>query len=420
MNQRYAGSTIKGFLYQFEKTLNEILLNIYQNDTVITVEGVEDIDLFANGRQDFIQCKYHEFQDKFQASIIEKPIIQMLNHWCNTNQESSIRYKLFCYFSDKNNNDNFNITVEKIKYFVNKDTPENLQSYKEEIRKHLLHNKNAVNDFCTRCSVQFGLSLKELKERNIELLKQLDFTIDTIDEIVHPNALFLIHNLAINKNIEERKISVKDFLTQLKQLDKVLLWKYTKYLSNYKQILTRKRKLLQDNLNSNQRSRYFVFDTDSFDDYVNSLIIFIKEYLDKFQYKNSKLHISNNSIPTFILFNDYNCFKSIFLGLKSKNINSNIGFTFDIGEWTEKEFFKNPVINLQQGTIDFRIRLLYIDENLIKDRITVLLNHVPDDLFIINTKYLSDIDLIGCNKEVFNINNINELKYVLNMVKDYD
>lgn len=420
MSQRYAGSTIKGFLYQFEKTLNEILSNINQDDTIITIEGIEDIDVFADGHQSFIQCKYHELQDKFQTSIIEKPIVQMLHHWCNTNQENPIRYKLFCYFSDKTNNDNFDITVENIKYFVNKETPEKLQAYKEDIKKHLLHNENAVNNFCMRCSVNFGVSLNDLQERNIELLKQLDFTLDTIDEIVHPNALFIIHNLAINKNIEERKISVKDFLIQLKQLDKVLLWKYTKYLTNYKQILTRKRKLLQDNLNSNQRTRYFVFDTDSFDDYVNSLIIFIKEYLDKFQYKNSKLHISNNNIPTFILFNDYNCFKSIFLGLKSKNINSNIGFTFDIEEWTEKEFFRNAVINLQQGTIDFRIRLLYIDENLIQDRMAVLINHVPDDLFIINTKYLSDIDLIGCNKEILNINNINELKYILNMVKDYE
>ncbi|MBD5402094.1 hypothetical protein HDR58_04770 [bacterium] len=420
MNQRYAGSTIKGFLYQFEKTLNEILTNIHQEDTIITVEGIEDIDLFANGHQDFIQCKYHEKQEKFQTSIIEKPIIQMLHHWCHTNQENPIRYKLFCYFTDKNENDSFCISVDEIKYFVNKDTPEKLQLYKEDIKKHLLHNKSIVNDFCARSTIEFGLALDNLREKNIEILKQLDFTLDTIDDIVHPNALFLIHKLAINKNIDDRKISVKKFLFELKQLDKVLLWKYTKYLSNYKQILTKKRKFLHDNLNSNQRARYFVFDNESFDDYANSLIIFIKEYLDKFQYKNSKLHISNNSIPTFILFNDYNCFKAIYLGLKSKNINSNIGFTFDIEEWTEKEFFKNAVINLQQGTIDFRIRLLYIDEKLMIDRIPVLHNHVPDDLFLINTKYLSDVDLIGCNKEILNINNINELKYVLNMVKDYD
>ena len=122
----------------------------------------------------------------------------------------------------------------------------------------------------------------------------------------------------------------------------------------------------------------------------------------------------------FIIANNFESFKTVYKGLRNKNINANIGFTFDLEDWSENEFFKDAVINLKQGAIDFRIRLLYIDENIIENRQSVLSAHTPDDLFIVNTEIFKTLNLTGCNKEIIDVKNINELKYVLNMVKDYE
>ncbi|MCT7009442.1 hypothetical protein M1749_24160, partial [Salmonella enterica subsp. enterica serovar Oranienburg] len=69
---RTADYTIQGFLYQFNKTLLEILRAA--GDSVVTVEGiVEDIDIVAGDVTTAIQCKYHESNDVFTLSSIYKP-----------------------------------------------------------------------------------------------------------------------------------------------------------------------------------------------------------------------------------------------------------------------------------------------------------------------------------------------------------
>ena len=56
---RTADYTIQGFLYQFNKTMLEILRA--QDDDKVTVEGiVEDIEVATPTTLTAVQCKYHE------------------------------------------------------------------------------------------------------------------------------------------------------------------------------------------------------------------------------------------------------------------------------------------------------------------------------------------------------------------------
>ena len=56
---RTADYTIKGFLYQINKTLVEILSA--DDDTTVNIEGVvEDIEVVGSTVMTGIQCKYHE------------------------------------------------------------------------------------------------------------------------------------------------------------------------------------------------------------------------------------------------------------------------------------------------------------------------------------------------------------------------
>ena len=62
---RVADSTIKGFMYQFNLSLNEILKS---NDETIGMEGIiEDIDKVSSSEVTAIQCKYHERVETFKC-----------------------------------------------------------------------------------------------------------------------------------------------------------------------------------------------------------------------------------------------------------------------------------------------------------------------------------------------------------------
>ena len=76
---RQANSTIKGYLYQFNKSILEILNA--DDEASITLEGViEDIDIQLPNATTTIQCKYHD-DSKFTMSSVAAPILEMVCHY---------------------------------------------------------------------------------------------------------------------------------------------------------------------------------------------------------------------------------------------------------------------------------------------------------------------------------------------------
>ena len=96
---RQADSTIKGYLYQFNKSIDVILDS--NDDAPVVLEGViEDIDVHMPSAIKTIQCKYPE-DKKFQLSSVVAPILEMLCHYCeSTYLGKSVSYYLFAYYSD--------------------------------------------------------------------------------------------------------------------------------------------------------------------------------------------------------------------------------------------------------------------------------------------------------------------------------
>ncbi len=93
---RTADYTIQGFLYQFNKTLLEILKA--QDDSVITVEGIiEDIEIVDKDLITAIQCKYHESNNAYALSAIYKPLLQMMHHF-HFKSGGKVNYVLFAHF----------------------------------------------------------------------------------------------------------------------------------------------------------------------------------------------------------------------------------------------------------------------------------------------------------------------------------
>ena len=98
MADRSAHATIKGYFYQFDKTILE-LLEATSPDSSIVVEGIEDIDLTDGSAESLIQCKYYEGTE-YVHSVIKDAIIHMLRHFwasgCPAGQ--TLRYRVYGHY----------------------------------------------------------------------------------------------------------------------------------------------------------------------------------------------------------------------------------------------------------------------------------------------------------------------------------
>lgn len=155
-NSRVADSTIKGFIYQFNKTILEVL-----NSTTETVhvEGVvEDIDIYqADNSIKAIQCKYHESSTAFNLSLIYKPIILMIKTFLNRPRDD-IKFLLFLYVPGEMPRD-VKLTVEQIEKI--------LETGDQKLKKILegldLHNLDKQK-FIEQLVVRFGCSIEDLED----------------------------------------------------------------------------------------------------------------------------------------------------------------------------------------------------------------------------------------------------------------
>jgi len=116
---RTAISTIKGYFYQFDKSILEILEQSDETN-IVTIEGVEDIDIEKDDEIQFFQCKYYEKTD-FNNSIIKEPIQLMFRHYLKNRTEARDKnfiYRLYGFYK-KGHEKLLQLTQETLKtYFL--------------------------------------------------------------------------------------------------------------------------------------------------------------------------------------------------------------------------------------------------------------------------------------------------------------
>src|ERR1035438_9414895 len=98
MTSRSAHATIKGYFYQFDHTIVQLLEATTPQSSVV-VEGIEDIDLEDGDDSAFVQCKYYEGTE-YNHSVIKDAVVQMLKHCraagCNSGQR--FRYRVYGHY----------------------------------------------------------------------------------------------------------------------------------------------------------------------------------------------------------------------------------------------------------------------------------------------------------------------------------
>src|SRR5680860_100986 len=98
LTDRSAVHTIRGYFYQFDRSILSIL-ELAEATESVAIECIEDIDVRTATDFTAVQCKYYE-KTEYNHSVIKPAIIFMLSHYKDGLRAGrpSIKYKLSGYF----------------------------------------------------------------------------------------------------------------------------------------------------------------------------------------------------------------------------------------------------------------------------------------------------------------------------------
>lgn len=399
---RTADYTILGFLYQFNKTVLEILKS--HDDDTITVEGiVEDIEVASTASLTAIQCKYHEASTAFTASAVYKPLLQMLKHYSD-NLSEKIRYVLFAHFPG----------ADASPPNVDKSTLQAaLKSKDKELKKHVnaVPSGTDLDGFVLRLKMEFGPSYDDItKQVGIEL-EANGIPADDIETLAYPNAIHMIAMLSVKHDPVNRRITKKKFLSYLKTIRTTAISRWTLALRTREKLLKTRRKQLKIHLVNNSQLRYFVINPFCIKDYETEIVLFISDFIDKYQTKPA--HIST---PIICLCANRDHVLDIQSRLYAKKIIAETGYIG--GKFQELHFFREPMTSkITGGKIqrEFALRLLSWE-----DHAEVLNKEKCDVLFIIGEPDCDSLDKLDVNVECMAGVTMKEIKYVMGISNVYE
>jgi hypothetical protein len=400
---RSADYTILGFIYQFHKTLLEILDS--SDDSIITVEGIiEDVEIETPSNLIAIQCKYHEASESFNISDVFKPLLQMMHHFY-LHPDVNIQYILFAYFPGKSEILENKISISDLQAAL-ETTNKDLQGYVLE-----LHNKIDLESFFLHFKMEFGPSYEEIINQVQLKLKGNGVPETDIEILAYPNAINMIANTSVKHNPIERRITKRQFLESLNAIHKTAISRWTLAMNSHKKILQSRRQQLKGHLDKNTRLRYFLINSNSLNDFDSEIVLFISDYLEKYHFKPA--HIST---PVFCISTTMDSFRDIQFRLHIKGIISTDGY---IGEHFESDwFFRDPLKCKGPGTAflrEFSIRLLRWE-----DHGEILNNQKCDDLYILGRCDCATLDTTDVNNEVLETSSLKEIKYLIGVSNVYE
>ena len=399
---RTADYTIQGFLYQFNKTLLEVLKSA--DDAEITVEGIiEDIEVAAPAGLTAIQCKYHEAKETFAPSTLFKPLLQMMQHF-HSNQQANISYVLFAHFPNP-----------PVNYALSKsDLEAALSSTNEKLKKYCeaLNGKIDLDKFLPKVSMQFGPTWDGIVESVHAALVASGIQRGDVDTLAYPNAIQAIATLSIKHEPNLRRITKAALLRDLSKVKSTAISRWTLALKTRKQILEARRKQLKSHLDTNSRLRYFIVHCAKLEDCDSSIVGFVCDFLAKYHFKAA--HICT---PLLCLDTTEDNFLDIHRRLHKKGVVATDGY---VGRQFEQSyFFRQPLVQKGRGVGDFRkefdLRILRWEVNGPAMEV-----QKANDLFIIGENRYGTLDTKDVCVEVLEATSVKEVAFITGVTQTYE
>lgn len=258
MATRDAVSTIRGYFYQFDYSILQVLR--LENDTdTICVEGIEDVDINDENNIILHQCKCYEGTE-YNHSEIKDALEWMLKHFSD-NKDSEYKYYLYGVY--KSGQDKLpqviDVDFAKKNFFTKKhrDAPTDY-----------LYQKLSLSDddialFLQKLEINInavGLEAQEKAARD-ELCKGIGCKPQEI-EPYYCNALSIIRRLATQNNCSDRTISRSQFIQEVKEVDNQFdMWLLHKNgVDKFAKAI--KKKYFSD-YNISPYSRFFIIEVDN-------------------------------------------------------------------------------------------------------------------------------------------------------------
>lgn len=392
---RAADYTIQGFVYQFIKSL-EVILNSKLSD-VIRLEGlIEDIDIARGTSIEGIQCKYHESISNYKLSDIYDPLLQMMLHY-QMNSKAKVTYTLYAYFPDLSGLTNFSIKKSDLETILATKNS-NYKKYKDEIGTAFDYK-----GFLKAFNFIPGMRFDDLENKAKELLVKEGLPDKEIDTLIFPNAIDIIARKSILHDPTSRTITKLDLLESLKKIRTTAINHWTLSLKSADKVLQERRKQLRVNLAKNARLRAFLISEKKLANFDNAIVMFIKDYLEKYHFK-----IVHNQTPVFSLDCDSASFDNICNRLHRRGVKYVDGLRG--GKFESDFFFHAPIVKYRPTPIEreFDIRVVRHD-----DHPDVLRSSHCDDLFVCASEELIPSGIVDSSIEILNTTDIKQFRYLI-------
>ena len=358
---------IKGFLYQFDLTIETILNNPSQQ---IEFEHVQDI----NYEEYVIQVKHKETQD-YQPSKVRKPIMQLIKIFENDNSKNLC---LYCHFKNTTPEDK-TLTLEELDTILGKE--------KDSIALHL--KEEFVQNFVLRFSDDYEYRFTNL----IGLIM-------TTYNLAEQGMALLYHSIIQSKLLalsiqprELRTINKQSLDTLISKKEKIVFYEgYRKYLDNEK----------YENF---IKKEYFTHKTAHIMPFERLFIIDVCEtttethLLEVVMLLSKKYYRLGNSPAPYICFRNID--PSIIISTKQQLVNMNFGFTD--GTFFNGDYFRiNKLI--EPATKENGVRIKFIEEENLRTLLSSTTIHELYEFFNLHNNTIE-----GPNNHIkINISNINQ------------
>lgn len=264
---------IKGFLFQFDKSLIEILSD---PATVFELETIEDLNC-----QDYvIQIKHRETQE-FAFSKIKKAVSQLLNLFSDC-QPRAFKICLYCHFKDKIPSE-WQLTLEELDRILGND--------KE------LYPADAKEQFLQSFIVQFSEDYEEQFQKLLDLIRT-SFTLADRELAIIYHSIFRSNllDLVAQTSKGQRQIKRADLEGYVSKAEKTIFYKaYSTYIKQEKyESAIKKIYFTFKSVNLENFERLFIVDYDG-----KSNIVSLMKIVDRIANKYFKL---NKSPAPYICF----------------------------------------------------------------------------------------------------------------------
>lgn len=263
MTNRSAHATIKGYFYQFDHTILQILEATSDNSSVI-IEGIEDIDIEDGSNNVLVQCKYYEGTN-YNHSVVKDAVIQMLRHYHNAGclVQQNLRYCIFGHYQggQEKLKQPFDLNFFKNHFLTYTDQSKIKQQ--ENVRlgitdEQLAHFLNLL---------EININAPSYETQQSQVIAQLKKQIPSCEEedakaFYYPNAINEIQKHAVKKDISDRKITKTKFLTAINRKEIVFSqWLHAKFGDEYYAKSIKRRHFKFPSTKVPNTSRIFIIDT---------------------------------------------------------------------------------------------------------------------------------------------------------------